>query len=130
MKDVRMIIAGSRGFDNYDLLKQKSDEVLSRFNLADCKVTIVSGTANGADKLGERYARDRNYFLKRMPAKWDVHGRSAGYIRNAEMAVYAKEEIGILCAFWDGKSRGTKHMIDLANKHGLEVFVFGGESDG
>lgn len=28
-----------------------------------------------------------------------------------------------LVAFWDGKSRGTKHMIDLADKYGLKVRV-------
>lgn len=43
---------------------------------------------------------------------------------NEQMARYASEVIGAsLIAFWDGISKGTKHMIDLANKHGLRVFV-------
>ena len=39
------------------------------------------------------------------------------------MAKYASETYGILIAFWDGKSRGTKNMIDTAKKHGLEIHI-------
>jgi hypothetical protein len=39
------------------------------------------------------------------------------------MAKYAAEKIGVLFAFWDGKSKGTKHMIDLAYQYGLDVHV-------
>jgi len=58
-----------------------------------------------------------------MSADWDKYGKSAGYKRNEEMAIYSKEDNGVLIAFWDEVSKGTKHMIDLANKHGLKVFV-------
>lgn len=63
--------------------------------------------------------------LVRFPANWAAFGKRAGYIRNEQMAKYAVEDgsCGMLIAFWDGKSRGTKHMIDLANKHGLKVHV-------
>jgi len=57
-----------------------------------------------------------------MAAEWDKYGKSAGYKRNEQMAIYAKEDNGVLIAFHNG-SKGTKHMIDLANKHGLRVFV-------
>lgn len=40
------------------------------------------------------------------------------------MAKYASETYGILIAFWDGKSRGTKNMIDTAKKHGLKSILF------
>ena len=41
------------------------------------------------------------------------------------MAQIASEEdcYGVLIAFWDGESKGTKHMINLAEKYGLEVHV-------
>ncbi len=113
---MNVIIAGSRNFDNYKLLKEKVDNILK-----DKKdITIVSGTANGADKLGEKYAFENNLSLKKFPADWEEHGKSAGYIRNEQMAKFSQ----ILIAFWNGKSKGTKHMIDLANKHSLDVYVF------
>lgn len=57
------------------------------------------------------------------PAQWDAYGRSAGIIHNREMAEYAAEGRGVLFSFWDGKSRGTKSMIELAKKYGLEINV-------
>jgi hypothetical protein len=112
---MKVIIAGGRTFDDYDLLCQKCDKALSTLKT----VEIVSGTANGADKLGERYANERGYTIKQFPANWDKYGKSAGYKRNEEMAKYADA----LIAFWDGKSRGTKHMIDLAKQYDLKVKV-------
>jgi hypothetical protein len=82
-------------------------------------VEIVSGTAAGADTLGERYAQEKGYEVKKFPAQWDLYGKSAGYKRNQQMAEYADG----LIAFWDGKSRGTKHMIDIATNKGLKVRV-------
>jgi hypothetical protein len=130
---VRIIIAGSRDFNDYMLLfvkcnqifKQLSDEGLLTGSInTDIKnMEIVSGTAKGADKLGEKFAEEHDISVKRMPANWDLYGKSAGYKRNEQMALYAKEDNGVLIAFWDEVSKGTKHMIDLANKHGLKVFI-------
>lgn len=77
--------------------------------------TIVSGGARGADKLGEVYAKDNGYNLRIFPADWNTHGYKAGFLRNEEMAEYADA----LAAFWDGKSRGTKHMISTALKKAI-----------
>jgi glycerophosphoryl diester phosphodiesterase len=112
---MKVIIAGGRTFTDYGLLCQSADRALSK----QTEVEIVSGTAKGADLLGERYAADRGYPVKKFPADWDRYGKSAGYRRNAEMAEYADA----LIAFWDGTSRGTKHMIDLAHERGLKVRV-------
>ena len=89
------------------------------------RVCIISGTARGADKLGELYAERTGLSTYRFSADWDGLGKRAGYVRNAEMAKFAVKDgnYGVLVAFWDGKSKGTKHMIDLANKYGLEVYV-------
>ena len=111
---MKIIIAGSRNFNDYNLLKSSCDNLLTQFT----NIEIVSGTARGADKLGERYAREKGYSIKQFPANWNL-GKSAGYIRNAEMAQYAD----MLIAFWDGTSKGTKHMIDLANKRSLRVEI-------
>ena len=112
---MKIIIAGSRNFNDYNLLKSSCDNLLTQFT----NIEIVSGTARGADKLGERYARERGYDIKQFPAIWDKFGKSAGYIRNDEMAQYSD----MLIAFWDGTSKGTKHMIDLANKRGIKVEI-------
>jgi hypothetical protein len=113
---MRTIIAGGRDFAHYSLLEEELDFFRTSIHSA---VTIVSGGANGADRLGERYSNEKDLNLKVFPADWNKYGKSAGYRRNAEMADYSEA----LIAFWDGKSKGTKHMIDLALERGLLVKV-------
>lgn len=111
---MKTIIAGSRENVTYSMVK--TAVLLSGFEMTE----VVSGTARGADKLGERYAVDNNIPVKRMPANWDLHGKSAGYKRNAEMAAYADACILI----WDGCSPGSKSMRDLAIKNKLKLYVY------
>lgn len=112
---MKIIIAGGRDFNDYETLKRFCNHVL----VNTPEFEIVSGTASGADTLGEKYASEVNKPIKRFPADWDKHGKSAGYKRNLEMADYADA----LIAFWDGQSKGTKHMIDIAKKKGLRIKV-------
>ena len=112
---MKVIIAGSRGFNDYEKLCTVCNFTLSN----QSEIEIVSGTARGADKLGEKYAKEKGYSIKKFPPNWDKFGKSAGYKRNAQMAEYADA----LIAFWDGKSKGTKHMIDLASKNKLKIRV-------
>ena len=112
---IKVIIAGGRDFTDYNKLCQVCDEFLKD----QIKIEIVSGAYKGADLLGERYASERNHPIKQFPADWRQYGKSAGQKRNAEMANYAN----LLIAFWDGKSKGTKNMIDLATQAGLKVKV-------
>lgn len=114
----RVIIAGGRYFENYDLVKAKCDYYLSNKKQTH-QVVIVSGHATGADTLGERYAKECNLPCEIHPADWDRFGKSAGPKRNAEMA----EVADALIAFWDGQSRGTANMINLAKTHNLKVAV-------
>jgi hypothetical protein len=111
----KVIIAGGRDFSDYQLLVEKCDKYLAN----KTNIEIVSGTAKGADSLGERYAKERGYSVKTFPADWAAFGKRAGYLRNEQMANYANA----LIAFWDGESRGTKHMIDIATEKGLLVKV-------
>ena len=120
---IRIIIAGSRTFQDFSLLETKLKEYMEQKQLSLAEIEIISGTANGADRLGEQFADKYRIPCSRFPANWDKYGKSAGYIRNSEMAKYAAKETGVLFAFWDGASRGTKHMIDLAKKQGLDVHV-------
>lgn len=75
--------------------------------------------AKGADLLGERYANEKGYKVSRFPADWSSFGKSAGFVRNEEMA----QNADALVAFWNGKSRGTQHMIKTAERHKLKVRV-------
>lgn len=115
METFKVIVAGSRDFNDYDLLVKKLDFLLQ--NKKD--IEIVSGNARGADALGERYAKERGYALKLFPADWKTFGVQAGYFRNLEMAKYANA----LAAFWDSKSPGTRMMIVLAIQNGLLVSI-------
>ncbi len=112
---MKLIIAGGREFTHFK-------GALAHYlviNNQGIVTEIVSGGARGADKVGELIAEAEGLPIKLFKADWDTHGKSAGYIRNSEMADYGD----MLLAFWDGKSKGTKHMIDLATKKGLKVKV-------
>ena len=123
-----IIIAGSRDFTDYQLVKTS----LKTFLLSKAttkKPTIICGMARGADMLGYRLAKEFKLPLKEFPADWSI-GKKAGYVRNEQMAQYAYEHgNGVLFAFWDGKSKGTKWMIELAKKYKLEVYIFNFEGD-
>ena len=118
---IKVIIAGTRDFNDYAFLKKNVDYFLQGINPNNEEIEIVSGNARGADKLGERYAKEHNLPVKLFPANWDKYGKRAGYLRNQEMANYSD----VLIAFWDEKSKGTKHMIDIAKKQDLTVIVVG-----
>lgn len=135
---IRIIIAGGRDFNNFDFLKESVDDViyklsrknwttgLGKYGVGEWhRVEFISGMARGADTLGEIYAMQRDAIIHKFPADWNSYGKSAGYIRNEQMAKHAMEGdcYGVLIAFWDNKSKGTKHMIDLATKYGLDVYV-------
>lgn len=115
----RVIIAGTRDFKDYELLKSYCDYMLSKKAQSGEEIVIISGGATGADTLGEQYAKERGYSLRQFPAQWDKYGRQAGPMRNRQMA----ENADALIAYWDGESRGTKNMIEEAKKRGLKVAV-------
>ena len=114
----RVIIAGTRYFNDYELLRTSCNNLLS-VKQRTHTVVIISGTARGADQMGERYARERGYEIRQFPADWEQYGKSAGHIRNAKMA----DNADALIAFWEGESKGTKNMIDNARHKGLAVRI-------
>lgn len=118
MDNFKVIIAGSRGFSNYKLLREQCNKYL-REKRKTSNIIIVSGHARGADTLGEKYAQDEGFALEIYPAQWKKLGKQAGYRRNEQMA----EVADALIAFWDGESKGTKHMIDIMNAKSLQVKV-------
>lgn len=115
----RVIVAGSRGFNDYAALQTVCDKLLAKKKQIH-NIVIISGTARGADTLGEQYARERGYTVERFPADWQQYGKAAGPIRNRLMARNADA----LIAFWDGNSIGTKNIITEAKKKGMVVRIY------
>lgn len=111
----RVIIAGGRDFRDYRKLEKACDIFLSQKK----NIIVLSGGAKGADSLGERYALLKGYDCQIIKAEWEKYGKSAGYRRNVQMAEKAH---AVIC-FWDGKSKGTKHMIDIAREREIPLRV-------
>ena len=119
LNSYRVIVAGSRGFFDYDLMCRELDElfwVSSEFDDGDIK--IISGMADGADSLAIRYADERKLTKILFPANWNKYHRVAGFLRNEDMLSVATH----LVVFWDGKSSGTNHMIVIAKAKGIPVW--------
>ena len=112
---LKVIVAGGRDFQNYNLLSEKLDILFSK----TANVVIVSGMARGVDSLAVKYAEENKIRVSEFPAQWDKHGRASGFRRNVEMARFAD---ACVC-FWDGNSVGTKHMIDTAKRMNLKLRV-------
>lgn len=111
MNEFKLIIAGGRDFEDYDLLSLVLYS-LADHALADKAISIVSGKAKGADELAVIFAKEHDIICHEFPADWEKYGKSAGYVRNKQMAEVADG----LVAFWDGKSKGTQNMIELMKK--------------
>lgn len=120
----RIIIAGSRGFSDYEMMSETIIQYCKDKDLLPSDVEIIEGGAKGADDYGKRFALKYKLIKHtQMPADWSI-GKQAGYIRNCDMADYAHQfDGGVLFAFWDGKSKGTNHMINIAKRKGMEVHV-------
>jgi hypothetical protein len=107
----KVIIAGSRHIDNYELIKSFIQK--SEFKIDE----IVCGEAKGVDSCGKKYGIENSIPIKSFPAQWDKFGKSAGYKRNEEMAEYSTH----LILIWDGFSKGSSHMLNLAKKYNLKI---------
>ncbi|MEN6445544.1 MAG: SLOG family protein [Candidatus Cloacimonas sp.] len=114
---MKVIIAGSRTITNPVAL---DSAISSAINILNISITeVVCGMAKGADELGRQWAIKHNIPVTEFHAAWTRYGKSAGKIRNAQMAEYAD----VLIALWDGQSRGTEHMINKAKERNLKVYI-------
>lgn len=104
---MKVAIVGSR--DYADL-----ERVRAYVKALPADTVVISGGARGVDRVAAETARLRGLQVVEYLADWNKYGKSAGYIRNADIINAAD----IVFAFWDGVSKGTKHSIDLAQKAG------------
>lgn len=110
---MKVVVAGSRNILDYASVARAIEA--SKFQITE----VVSGTANGVDRLDERWARANGVDIKEMPANWAQHGKTAGPIRNRQMAEYCDAAVIV----WDGKSRGALNMIQQMKKTGKPYFI-------
>ena len=81
---------------------------------------IVSGGAKGVDTSARQYALANGIKLTEFLPEYDKYGRSAPLKRNITITEYAD----LVLAFWDGKSRGTKFVIDSCKERGIAIKIF------
>lgn len=121
-QDFRVIISGSKNYNDYDQLKEACDHYLkNKLKNLDVNVIVLSGSGGGADKLGEQYAKERGLELEIYSANWDRYGKSASYKRNVQMTSVGNALIAFRSSYSD--NRGTDIMIDMARKKHLLVRV-------
>ena len=118
--ELRVLVCGGRDYSNVEQLYKILDWVDGSWESVDSIgpiSTIISGHARGADQLAEKYANEKNIPLEIYPAQWDVHGKSAGVIRNQEMLDEGLPDLVV--AFPGGK--GTDHMVKIAQKANVSM---------
>lgn len=109
---MNVMVAGSRPITDYDFVSNNIRDILIKNNIDISNITIISGGAKGVDLLAKRFALENNTgYLEFLP-NWGQFGKSAGIKRNIEML----ENSNFIICFWDGKSKGTKFVINYCNK--------------
>jgi hypothetical protein len=114
---VRVLVCGSRNWTNTGAIYSK----LAEYGCGYAPFTLIHGNARGADSIAADYAKDRAKEILAFPANWNLYGKAAGAIRNRQMLEEGRPEL--VLAFWDGVSKGTWHMINLARKAGVKVEI-------
>lgn len=123
--EVRIIVTGSRDVRYYAAIAKALDSYISSLP-QNTKIIFVIGTCPGADMYGERYAYEHDFEVHEFPMERNKYGTKAVKERNVRMANYATADgaTGVLFAFWNGKSEGTRDMIKQAKVQGLKVNKF------
>lgn len=116
MKTVKAAIVGSRSFNDYEKMYSFIQQIRKEKELFIYEV--ISGGAEGADKLAERYATECKKSLKVFIPNWK-NGLGAGIARNVEII----KACDVCFAFWDGSSAGTKSDIELCKKQGKPCYI-------
>lgn len=114
---MRVLVCGSRHFNDYERLKADLDRVLDKTTVTE----IIHGDARGADRLSGRYGAELGIPVRRFPALWELHGKRAGPIRNLQMLREGNPDCVV--AFLAVDSRGTANMIAQAEKAGVKTIV-------
>lgn len=107
---MKIAVVGSRGLKVNDLGRYLPAGVTE----------IVSGGARGIDTCAREYAEKNRIKLTEFLPQYEKYGRSAPLKRNLQIIDYAD----LVLAFWDGNSKGTKHVIEQCKKQNKEIKIF------
>lgn len=118
---MRILVCGDRNWTD--------KETIRKFLLEYNPTVVIEGEARGADSLAREVAEEEGIVVEKYPADWNTNGKAAGPIRNQQMLKKGKPDM--VLAFHDNldKSKGTKHMITIAKKSGLRVFLIKHETN-
>lgn len=123
-KQIRIVVAATKGFGNYKILSEKLDGYLDQMSPVYRKnVEFVTGSEGVLRDLLEQYTLDNGHQFREYEAYWDKNGDDAWYYRNNAMLLHASKGIGVLFIFWDGKSISVKNLVELAQHYGVEIHV-------
>lgn len=115
---MKLIVAGGRDFTDTNCMIAELQKLVESGEITDSP-ELVCGMARGADMLAYSLWANNRMPIHNFPANWNKHGKSAGYKRNQEMGEFADAAV----CFWDGNSKGTKHMIDIMNRLNKPVYI-------
>ena len=115
---MKLIVAGGRDFTDTNRMIAELQKLVESGEITDSP-ELVCGMARGADMLAYSLWANNRMPIHNFPANWNKHGKSAGYKRNQEMGEFADAAV----CFWDGNSKGTKHMIDIMNRLNKPVYI-------
>ena len=119
-KPVQLIIAGGRDFTDSDLMRERL-QAMEELGLFANGVELICGMAKGADNTGFDIFHKAGLTIHAYHPDWDGLGKRAGFVRNAQMG----DDADMALIFWDGQSKGTKHMINYMEKLGKPVYLVG-----
>lgn len=114
---IRVLVCGSREWSDYATIYQSLRDLKDQIEI------VIDGAARGADSLGNKAAKSLGLNTVRHWAEWNQYGPSAGPIRNRAMLNLEKPTL--VLAFHPDltKSKGTKDMVTIARKAGVEVRI-------
>lgn len=114
---MRVLVCGGRAFSRetkeWSFIYKELDEVRNLYGLTH----LIQGGATGADACARAWAIYNELPFTQYPARWKIHGKGAGYIRNKQMLDEGRPDLVV--AFPGGK--GTAMMVDIAVKAGVKV---------
>lgn len=121
---MKVIVAGSRTITDYEIVEEAINQSGFQIDIVISGGQVTRDKAGkpigGVDWLGECWAEKYGIPIHVFPAKWELHGRKAGPLRNQEMV----DRAHALIAIWDGQSRGTADIIKRAEAKGIPIFIF------
>lgn len=115
---IKILIAGGRDFTDKKVMHAKICE-LGVKGIIDPDCELICGMARGADMTAYELFRESDNVVHEYWADWDGLGKRAGFVRNHDMG----EDCDVALIFWDGKSKGTGHMIDILQRMGKPHYV-------